>query len=452
MYPVPGVGCHINVVPPERLKELYTIFELETITYLLAIPLAKLSILSLCYRIFRSNLWFRRTCYILFVMIAGYGFGSFLTALFRCHPVGAAWSSPALGNASCLSIVKIQVVVGWINITTDVALMVLPMPVLWSLNMPWQKKAGVVIVFATGAAVVGVSVARQLVLYKSLNGLDKDTTWSAVLTHILFTLELNIAIICGCLPTMQPLFRRFGVPSVIRSVFTSVRQSVRSGSRTRTRTESDSKAQGSTGAPPPTWGSVPIRKKRPSATPTGEPAWTREWHWGLMHDEDDSPSGSGQGSGGSRHRRSPLTPRSPWFPRMPQSPLSPLKEKNSASLEEKNGDLMERTKDKGWGRKPSRQYVPSPLSTLWEHHKIEGNESTSEPTIHLPILTVPDSTRFHHIQSATPPPAAPSPTSIRFAPQPFQTNDYSVPHPDFTNAVAGNHWISVLFQHSIPHL
>lgn len=206
MYPVPGVGCHINVVPPERLKELYTILELETITYLLAIPLAKLSILSLCYRIFRSNLWFRRTCYILFVMIAGYGFGSFLTALFRCHSVGAAWSSPALGNASCLSIVKIQVVVVWINITTDVALMVLPMPVLWSLNMPWQKKAGVVIVFATGAAVVGVSVARQLVLYKSLNGLDKDTTWSAVLTHILFTLELNIAIICGCLPTKQPLF------------------------------------------------------------------------------------------------------------------------------------------------------------------------------------------------------------------------------------------------------
>lgn len=151
-----------------------------------------------------------------------------------------------------------------------------------------------------------------------------------------------------------------------------------------------------------------------------------------MHDEDDIPSGSGQGSGGSRHKRYPLTPRSPWFPRMPQSPLGPLKEKNIASLEEKNGDLMGKNEGEGGGKKtitpilqspksPGITNAPSPLSTLWEHHKIEGNESTSKPTIHPPILTVPDSDRFHHIQSATPPPAAPSPTSIRFAPQPFQT-------------------------------
>ena len=434
---MPGVGCHINVVPPDRLTNLYTIFQLETVTYLLSIPLAKLSILSLCYRLFRSDIWFRRTCYILFAIIAGYGFASLLTALFRCHPVGAAWSSPAKGSASCLSIVKLQVAVGWINIATDVALMVLPMPVLWRLNMPWQKKAGVAVLFATGAAVVAMSVARQLVLYKSLNGLDKDITWSAVLTHILFTLELNIAIICGCLPTMQPLFRRFGIPSAFRSVLTSVRQSGRSGSHTRT--GSESKAQGSTGPPPPTWGSVPIRKKRPPATPTGEPAWTREWHWGLMNDEDDSPSGSGQGTGKSRYSGSPWrTPRSPWFPRMPGTPLSAPKQKNMGGKRAQNRNLQVHMK-RGEGdgervitptlRSPefplslphaASRHVPSPLSAPWDPHSGISSINTLRPGSRSPILAIPESARIRR-ESTSSASITPSPTSIRFAPQMSQS-------------------------------
>ena len=285
VYPAPAVGCHINIVPAERLKKLYTIFQLETVAYLLSIGFAKISILLLCFRVFRSNVGFRKTCYILFVVIAGYCVGSLLAVIFRCRPISAGWSSPAQGTNRCLSLLKLQVVIGWFNIVTDVALMILPMPILWGLNMPWQKKAGVVVVFGTGAAVLAMSIARQAVLYGSLSGLDTDITWSAVLTHILFTLELNIAIICGCLPTMQPLFRRFSIPlpSAVLSAFSAYGRMARSASRT----SSGSKTQASSRAPPPTWGSMPLRSPRPRFTPAGEPTWTTEWEWGLMSDADD---------------------------------------------------------------------------------------------------------------------------------------------------------------------
>ena len=435
VYPVPGVGCHIDTVPPERLKDLYAVFQLETISYLLSIPLAKLSVLVLCYRLFRSNPWFRRTCYVLFVIIASYGLTSFLTALFRCSPVGAAWTSPIKGNSRCLSIVRLQIAVGWINIVTDVALMILPMPVLWSLKMPWQKKAGVFVVFATGGAVVAMSVARQSVLYKSLNGLDKDITWSAMLTHILFTLELNIAIICGCLPTMQPLFRRFAATSAFRSVFSSGRRS--GGSRTRTGTFSN--VQGSTGPPPPTWGSVPIRKKVPSATPTVEPAWTKEWHWGIMHDEDDTPDESGQGSCGSGHKR---TPRSPWFPRTPRTPKSPVSQENAENLAKgivsSQGDgeqqaVQQRALTPIYGPQsiPSTnskaKRVPSPLATpsriiTQNGESTDMTTNTSKSNTRSSISAMPRPALIirggHSTSSAL---QAPSPTSIRFAPQVSQT-------------------------------
>ena len=289
VYPAPAVGCHISTVSAERLKKLYTIFQLETVAYLLSIGFAKISILLLCFRVFRSNIRFRQTCYILFVVIAGYGVGSLLAVIFRCRPISAAWSSPAQGTNRCLSLLKLQVVIGWFNIVTDVALMVLPMPILSGLNMPWQKKAGVVVVFGTGTAVLAMSIARQAVLYGSLNGLYRDITWSAALTHILFTLELNIAIICGCLPTLQPLFRRFSIPmpSAIRSAFSVHGRTARSASRA----SSESKTQVSSRAPPPTWGSMPLRSPRPRLTPAGEPTWTTEWEWGLMNDADECDDG-----------------------------------------------------------------------------------------------------------------------------------------------------------------
>ena len=416
---------------PQRLRKLYLVFQLESITYLLTIPLAKLSVLLLCYRIFRSNNRFRRACYFLFIIIAGYALGSLLTALFRCQPVGAAWSSPAQGTARCLSLVKLQVIVGWFNIITDVALMVLPMPILWTLRMPWQKKVGVVVVFATGAAVLAMSVARQGVLYENLNGLDKDITWSAVVTHILFTLELHIAIICGCLPTMQPLFRRFTValPSAFRSIFSTHQPTGRS--RTRTGTSLNSKGLRSTGPPPPTWGSVPLRRPQPPATPMGEPRWTKEWYWGLMNDEAESNSPSG----GARSGRSVLR-------------LSPWKGIGQPLVQGQSAPKVMRNKHEGPARKydsstpqPSRapmsaqchphEAAASPLPTLSipkldaACHEgeiaITAAEATSAKSNDTSQKTAGWSMLQHTIERATPTSSPVSPTCVRFASNLSQT-------------------------------
>ncbi|KAL8754516.1 MAG: hypothetical protein Q9199_004283 [Rusavskia elegans] len=63
-----------------------------------------------------------------------------------------------------------------------------------------------------------MSIARQVFLYRG-----QDTKESLVWNNIVFTLELNVGIICGCLPVLQPLFKLIPVskylPSSLRSYF-----------------------------------------------------------------------------------------------------------------------------------------------------------------------------------------------------------------------------------------
>ena len=54
-------------------------------------------------------------------------------------------------NATCLSAGNILIAFGWFNIFSDLALLVLPMPLIWNLQLPWKKKIGVAVIFVTGA-------------------------------------------------------------------------------------------------------------------------------------------------------------------------------------------------------------------------------------------------------------------------------------------------------------
>lgn len=63
-----------------------------------------------------------------------------------------------------------------------------------------------------------MSIARQAFLYAG-----HDTKESLVWNIIVFTLELNVGIICGCLPVIQPLLKQIPMskylPSSLRSYF-----------------------------------------------------------------------------------------------------------------------------------------------------------------------------------------------------------------------------------------
>ena len=99
------------------------------------------------------------------------------------------------------------------------------MPMVWRIQIKWTKKLGVALVFATGAFLSAISIVRLCILYQ--NPATVDPTWNVVTTKIWLAIELNLAIICGCLPALQPLFRQLPrfmtnyLPISVRTRFSS---------------------------------------------------------------------------------------------------------------------------------------------------------------------------------------------------------------------------------------
>jgi len=85
-----------------------------------------------------------------------YGALMVLSAL-MCLPRDAAGpsqlaSSRAVESANCTRILPlIRIAVGIVNITSDLYLILLPLPAVWSLRLPLRKKLGLSTIFLTGS-------------------------------------------------------------------------------------------------------------------------------------------------------------------------------------------------------------------------------------------------------------------------------------------------------------
>ncbi|KAL8948265.1 MAG: hypothetical protein Q9222_005536 [Ikaeria aurantiellina] len=195
-----GIGRDFLNIPKQSFGEITILLPASDILYVAGITFAKLSILVLYYRIFGVDRNFRYACIALVVLVAGYGTACDLAKIFLCRPVKAGWDPSYEGPKHCSDHIKIDFVIGWFSIFTDFAIFLMPAPMLWNLHLARYKK----IVF----------------LYAG-----HDTPDSLVWNNIVFTLELNVGIMCGCLPILQPMLKHVPVskyiPSSVRSYFSS---------------------------------------------------------------------------------------------------------------------------------------------------------------------------------------------------------------------------------------
>lgn len=121
------------------------------IIYITGVMFAKLSILLLYYRIFGVDKKFRYACNVLIVIVAGYGTSCAFAKIFRCLPVEAVWDPDYKGPERCIDRTKINFVIGWFSIFTDLAILLLPAPMLWRLHLPRWRKFALSVIFMFGA-------------------------------------------------------------------------------------------------------------------------------------------------------------------------------------------------------------------------------------------------------------------------------------------------------------
>lgn len=119
------------------------------ILYRWTIALTQQSILLLYRRIFDTNRFkFRVLCRALFGYVTLYAISSIAVTVFECTPIALEWDKSLPG--SCINFPAFWHANGVHNLLSDLAILLLPMPVIHTLNLPLPRKVGLMAVFALG--------------------------------------------------------------------------------------------------------------------------------------------------------------------------------------------------------------------------------------------------------------------------------------------------------------
>lgn len=70
-------------------------------------------------------------------------------AIAQCSPRKKIWN-PLMNTGHCIDTSAAYLSTAIFNVITDFAILILPMPILWKLQMPRKKKIQTTAVFATG--------------------------------------------------------------------------------------------------------------------------------------------------------------------------------------------------------------------------------------------------------------------------------------------------------------
>ncbi|KXL43778.1 MAG: hypothetical protein FE78DRAFT_33232 [Acidomyces sp. 'richmondensis'] len=81
-----------------------------------------------------------------------------------------------------------------------------PLPLVWRLQMSTRQKFAVVDVFILGGFAVVASIVRIVMLERNTQSIDP--VWGIAPVYVWSSVEPFVGIICACLPTLSPLFKR----------------------------------------------------------------------------------------------------------------------------------------------------------------------------------------------------------------------------------------------------
>ncbi|KAJ6084677.1 hypothetical protein N7486_011477 [Penicillium sp. IBT 16267x] len=205
-----GLGRHNADIPESWISPLLASEYAFTILYNPALMATKTSILMFYLHISKRTQRFLRVSS--YVTLAAVNIGGLIVTFFsafRCHPLQAAYK-PSIPNARCTPILDIYLASAPLNVATDLAILVLPIPVLTGIHLPRKQKAVVVLLFSLFIFATIVDVVR--IYYLQLASTRSNSAGPIVLDHSLVstallwsTVEVNVAITCACIPILKPL-------------------------------------------------------------------------------------------------------------------------------------------------------------------------------------------------------------------------------------------------------
>ncbi len=124
-------------------------FQTLEVTWIASNTAIKVSILFFYLTIFHPNQSFRFATFILIGLALCFGLGVLLATFLICPPLFKA-RTPATHHTTCGSLIDSAVATGLINAMIDLGIILLPLPIVWKLQMPKAKKITLTLMFGLG--------------------------------------------------------------------------------------------------------------------------------------------------------------------------------------------------------------------------------------------------------------------------------------------------------------
>jgi hypothetical protein len=139
---------HYQNVTELCLQVPFQVLFVSELMYLPTVMVIKVTFFLFFERIFSPNKtmkWLIRGG--IFAVVAFY-IAIFFRSVFLCKPVALAWNPTLTG--SCLKLEVTPYTTAVFNIISDIYILLLPMPLIWNLNLKTQRKMRLIAVFGMG--------------------------------------------------------------------------------------------------------------------------------------------------------------------------------------------------------------------------------------------------------------------------------------------------------------
>ncbi|KLT38287.1 MFS general substrate transporter [Cutaneotrichosporon oleaginosum] len=187
--------------------------------YNLSSMLAKTATLLLYIRMASAHPFLRYASYVVLAIVDIAGIVLVFMNIFQCRPIAAAWQPHLIGE--CYDNVTLFLASAPVNILSDIAILMLPLPIITELRMERRAKIALVTTFMCGVFVAAVDVVRIAYLQISLKeqiqmGTDHVNAYARPVNFYWYTawglmwsaIECCVRLCCTCALVLKPLLQR----------------------------------------------------------------------------------------------------------------------------------------------------------------------------------------------------------------------------------------------------
>ncbi|KAF2704977.1 hypothetical protein K504DRAFT_449041 [Pleomassaria siparia CBS 279.74] len=196
-----GLGEHAANLSGYQLEHLTFNVYLSITTYCASIGLTKIAILMQYQRVFpvrKFQIW----CWSFLGIVVSFTIATVCTSIFACKPIETFWKMGP-GAPECIDTTSSWFSNAAFNILLDLMVILLPMPVVRNLNLAKRQKWLLMGLFALGGVVCIMSIIRLHSLL--IMATSTDPSWDNATAVTFSIVELNVALMSACLPTLKPL-------------------------------------------------------------------------------------------------------------------------------------------------------------------------------------------------------------------------------------------------------